>query len=439
MTTLADLLTRRAAETPDAPAVGDLTYAGLEALAAGVAGRLRRQGVRPGDRVGLGFGPSVEATVGIHGILRAGAVCVPLDPSLPLARRKALAADAGLWALVGPEPLGALPLVKALGKPGTSPAEPLPADAPACLEYTSGVRPRAAIRTQENLLTFVRWASDCLGLAPSDRVAASSLAEVLATAAAGAALVPLVAGPAGWLEEERVTVLFATPSVLGEPHPGVRLVVSSGEPLPVAGPDVRRVHLYGSVETGVVAWHEIPGSLEGDMPLGRPCEHAEVSVRDRLGQPAATGELWVRGPAVSPGYWRRPVYTARAFAGRWFRTGDVVRQDPDGLLHFLGRRDRRATIQGCRVEPGEVEAALMRHPDVKVAAVVVADGALHAFVAGQDLDGLDLRKHLVRRLPPVMVPKRLEILEDLPRTARGKPDRRALARRVQARRPAPAS
>lgn len=394
---VAHLLARHAG----APAVGDLTWAEVEALAAGLAGRLRRQGVLPGDRVGLQADASGEAVVGLHGILRAGAVCVPLDPSWPRLRRMALAADAGLWALAGTDPLGPLPLVKAVGKPGTAPVVEVPADAPALLVYVSGKRPRAVIRTHENLQA---WQP------PGGRLGFLAFEDALLATVSGAALVP-------W---EEATVLSATPTVLlgllGRPRPDVEVVLVHGEPFPPARlaevrrtfPAARLVEVYGSVETGVVA-------LDGD-----PVSSAWVR--------ALGGELFVRGPGVTPGYWRRPAATARAFDGDWFRTGDLARLED---LVLLGRRDRRVWIRGQRVEPGEVEAALMRHPDVEQAAVVVVEGALHAFASGRELNGLELRKHLVRRLPTVMMPRTLQILEELPRTRSGKADRRALARRLE--------
>ncbi|HEY2738652.1 MAG TPA: non-ribosomal peptide synthetase, partial [Thermoanaerobaculia bacterium] len=207
---------------------------------------------------------------------------------------------------------------------------------------------------------------------------------------------------------------------------------------------------YGPTETTVGAVAQpisVTGYQRSRRPfLGRPLRNVETYVLDPWLRPAPAGvpgELWLGGDGLARGYLARPALTAERFmphpfaeGRRLYRTGDRVRWLPDGTLEFLGRMDRQIKIRGYRVEPGEIETALGRHPAVRACAVLVQGGedeaaaGLTAYVVLRNQDDAapqDLRLWLAALLPPAMVPAAWVVLDALPLTANGKLDRRALA------------
>jgi acyl-coenzyme A synthetase/AMP-(fatty) acid ligase len=195
-------------------------------------------------------------------------------------------------------------------------------------------------------------------------------------------------------------------------------------------PGARLFNFYGPTETNVCTFHEVDRTqLDGvrETPIGRACPYAVctlVATEEESAQVIegpGTGELLVEGPTVA--------------GGGPFATRDRVMRGEDGLFYFRGRIDRMVKIRGYRVEPGEVEAALETHPAVRQAAVTAHEDprlgkVLRAFVAlrpdGGPVDERALRVYLGERLPPYMVPERVSLLDDLPRTTTGKIDYRAL-------------
>jgi amino acid adenylation domain-containing protein/non-ribosomal peptide synthase protein (TIGR01720 family) len=297
---------------------------------------------------------------------------------------------------------------------------------------------------------------------------------------------------AALLAEQRVTVLNQTPSAFaqlsshleaapagaaGEPRepwrpgrvlPALRWVIFGGEALEPAlvrawvgasGP--RLVNMYGITETTVhVTWHELsPADLDGAgssgggarSPIGPPLPDLVIDLRDAGGQLVplgVAGEMLVGGAGLARGYLGRPELTAERFVpdpwsgrrgapgSRLYRSGDLARRLPGGGLDYLGRADSQVKVRGFRIEPGEIEAALLAEPGVAAAAVVVREPApgdrrLAAYVTarGQEADGLAaaVRAALRQRLPDYMVPATVTALAALPLTANGKVDRRALA------------
>ncbi|HWB38258.1 MAG TPA: non-ribosomal peptide synthetase, partial [Rugosimonospora sp.] len=208
------------------------------------------------------------------------------------------------------------------------------------------------------------------------------------------------------------------------------------------------LHMYGPTETAiaVTGWTCVRGQAPaGRVPLGRPMPNSALYVLDRDLRPVPAqvwGELYVGGAPLARGYLGRPVETATAFrpdpfsavpGARMYRTGDVVRHGPDGLLEFRGRRDGQVKVRGFRVEVGEIEAALRGHPAVAQAAVVVRGSAqaqahLVAYVVADraEVDGDGLRGYLAERLPAQLVPAAVVLLDALPLNENGKVDRRAL-------------
>ncbi|MGW0280600.1 AMP-binding protein [Streptomyces sp. NPDC003006] len=341
----------------------------------------------------------------------------------------------------------------------------------AYLLYTSGSTgtPKGVCVSHRGALAFVEWAAAELRARPEDRFANHapfgfdlSVLDLYVAFAAGASVhlvsAELAYAPAqlvDFLYEEDITVWYSVPSVLAlmmreggllaRPAPAaLRAVLFAGEPFPVRyvrqlalWTDARLLNLYGPTETNVCTFHEpTPEDLAGEepLPIGRAAsgDHVWAARPDGTAcEPGEEGELLVAGPSVMLGYW------GAVPARSPYATGDRVRTDADGTLHYLGRRDHMTKVRGNRVELGDVEAALTAHPDVaEAAAVVVGDGLdarLVAYVVpwpGRDPGVLALKRHCAGRLPRYMVAHDVYVVPELPRTRNGKTDRSALASSV---------
>ncbi len=318
---------------------------------------------------------------------------------------------------------------------------------------------------------MLRWSLATFGLGEGRRVLQTlsyafdfGLWEILTAVVSGAALhIPPVVetgDPEAFARRvlaEGIDTVHATPSFFravaetGARLEGLRVLHLGGEALSrslvarlaaAVGEGCTLYNGYGPTEATVNSLlFEIgrPGSLCGGerTPIGRPSAENAVSVVDRRGEPVPVGvpgELRIGGPGVARGYLGRPELTAEKFVPdesghRLYRSGDLVRWLPDGTVEFLGRVDDQVKIRGFRVEPGEIEAALRRHPNVRETVVVARDlaggAALVAYVvAATNLD--ELREHLRGSLPAALVPSAFVRLDALPLTATGKVDRRAL-------------
>ncbi|HWS56152.1 MAG TPA: condensation domain-containing protein, partial [Pyrinomonadaceae bacterium] len=354
-------------------------------------------------------------------------------------------------------------------------------DSPAYVYFTSGStgEPKGVAGRLRAVAHFIRWEVDALRLGAGVRVSHllppsfdGSLRDLFVPLCAGGVICAppsreLVADAerlAAWIAEERVELIHCVPTLLRalmsaglDAHrPGsLRCVVVAGEAL--LGEDVRRwrggreggarlVNLYGTTETTMAKFcHFVTGEDETrrTVPIGRPIPGARALLLDEEGRPSApgtVGEVYIRTPYRSLGYYGRPDLTARAFVPNPFsqdpsdliyRTGDLARQLPGGEYEFVGRRDAQVKVRGQRVELGEVEAALRTHATVRQCAVAVrgeGEGAqLVAYVVGEGGKTFtELREHVRERLPAYMVPSRFVALEALPLTPSGKVDRKAL-------------
>jgi amino acid adenylation domain-containing protein len=350
--------------------------------------------------------------------------------------------------------------------------------------YTSGStgNPKGVMISHRNSLTFAEWAAAAAGLGEEDRVCSPaplhfdlSVFDIFATCRAGACMTVLPEGAATfpvsiaqWLEQERISAWYSVPSVLtllacyGSLRKfdlsRLRTVIFAGEVFPPKHlarlmeelPHPRYLNWYGPTETNVCTAFEVPpGHADaGPAPIGTACANTEVfavtSEGGRVTQPGETGELYVRGPSLMRGYWGQPARTREVLVRSPFRpeydelvyrTGDLVSLDPAGNYIYVGRRDSMVKIRGYRVELGEVEAALYRHPAVREAAVLpvpdeLLGSRLRAVVTASDTGKLirqSVLDHCRQWLPSYMVPDVLEFREALPRTSTGKVDRVGLA------------
>ncbi|MGF1429230.1 amino acid adenylation domain-containing protein [Kitasatospora sp. LaBMicrA B282] len=474
-----------AAARPEATAVlagGEvLTYGELNARANRLARVLRARGVRPGDLVAVVLPRSVEMVVAVWGVLKAGAGYVPVDPGYPADRVALILADAG--ARVAVTAMGVLAMAAEDGVPrllldvpetvaelGAAASVDLglqvPEAAPAYAIYTSGSTgvPKGVLVSRAALATFMAWAVERFGedglahgLAVTSLSFDFSVFELFAPLMAGGTVE--VAADMLELAERPFTgtLLSGVPSVVeallasGSKLTAGQLVLCGeavSEPLMralrAAAPDTRVANLYGPTEATVFAtgWDECTGAEEQAPPIGRPLAGSRVYLLDQYLRPVApgvAGELYLAGPKTADGYLNRPALTSAHFVAdpfgppgeRMYRTGDLARWDRDGQLHYLGRADQQVKVNGFRVEPGEVEAALVAHPAVRQAAVLAqrspGGGArLVGYVVGRSAEAAELRAHLAERLPAHLVPAALVLLDALPLTPNGKLDRRAL-------------
>ncbi|MEV8635084.1 amino acid adenylation domain-containing protein [Streptosporangium sp. NPDC051023] len=465
-----------------------LSYAELDARANRLAHHLIGLGAGPERIVAIALPRSAHWPVAVLAVLKAGGAYLPIDPEYPARRIQGMLNGAAPdLVLSDRETAAALRLPPAtvlLDEPvtedliGARPAYP-PTDAdrrcpllpshPAYVIYTSGStgRPRGVVVTHTGVPDLVASQIERFAVTRDSRVLQfaspsfdAAFAELAVTLLAGAALVvapaedlmpgfPLTA----LIERFEVTHVTLPPSALALLEPAalasVTTLAVAGETVPATTAERwsrgrRMINAYGPTETTVCAAMSAPLTGPGH-PIGRPVSGARVYVLDaalRPVPPGTVGELYVTGPGLARGYLRRPELTAQRFVAdpygapgeRMYRTGDLARWDASGDLHFAGRADRQIKLRGFRVEPGEVEAALLREPAVASAAVMVredrpGDRRLVGYVvpvAGADVDVARTRERLAAELPHHMVPGTLVRLDALPLTPSGKLDRRAL-------------
>ncbi|WP_134728258.1 non-ribosomal peptide synthetase [Amycolatopsis nivea] len=467
---LHELFAAHAGATPDAIAVvcGDrqLTYRALDARATALARRLRALGVGPDVRVGVCLPPAADLVTALLAVLKAGGAYLPIDPAYPARRLEFLLADGDVPLLLTHSAIS-LPRHSArvlpLDQPWPAETAGLPAprvDALAYVIYTSGStgRPKGALLTHRGIAGLSLAQQRILGTGPGRRVLQfasasfdASVFEIVMALCSGATLVlpgeRLMPGAdlIATLDRQAVTTVTLPPSALvvtpAAKLPALVTVSVAGEVCP---PEVvrrwapgRRFHnLYGPTEATV--WSTAATCVpDGPVTIGVPVADARAHVLDadlRTVPPGASGELYLGGPGLARGYWRRPGTTADRFVpdpfgepgARLYRTGDRVLRRLDGELDFVDRLDRQAKVRGHRVEPGEVEAVLREHPAVRDCVVIAAPDTLTAYAVAAETTAEDLRSHCAERLPAHLVPDAFPLLDALPTTPNGKVDRAAL-------------
>lgn len=365
---------------------------------------------------------------------------------------------------------------------GAQHAAPVPSvrsdpDDLAYILYTSGStgKPKGVMLSHRNATSFVDWCSAAFEPSAADRFSSHapfhfdlSILDLHVCFKHGATLV-LVGEDIGkdaprlarLIADERISIWYSAPSILallaqygnlaGHDYTALRQVLFAGEVFAVKHlrtltellPRARYFNLYGPTETNVCTWHEVPLPVPPERstpyPIGKTCSHLRSRVTDEQGADApagSEGELCIAGPGVMQGYWALPEQTARGFhvaadGTRWYRTGDIVTEDGDGIHTYRGRRDRMVKRRGYRVELGEIEAGLYRHPGIKEAAVVAfadADSGvmITAFLAAQDSSKrpslIEMKRFCAEHLPLYMLPDRFVWQPALPKTSTDKID-----------------
>jgi amino acid adenylation domain-containing protein len=404
---------QQVARTPDAPAATfndvTLTYRELNAQANVYAHWLRAQGIRHEDRVAVRMDASLARLAAILGIMKAGAVYVPIDTSAPEGRAQDTIEDCGARIVLTNDTLPE-------GSTANLADTPHP-DALAYLIYTSGStgRPKGVAITHRSLLHLVDAQIEAFRIEPSSRVLQfaslsfdASISEIFTALLAGATLCMAprdVLVPSremlALMQKQGITTVTLPPSVLARlPEselPSLRTLISAGEPCSAElasrwAPGRLFLNAYGPTEITVCA---TIGAVEPDgtkPSIGRPMGEATVYILDDRLRPVAigvTGELCVGGPGVARGYWNRPALTAERFipdpfsgvpGSRLYRTGDLARFLPNGEVEFLGRRDEQVKLRGFRVELGEIESALRTESALAEAAVIAENDRLTAYV-----------------------------------------------------------
>jgi len=493
---LPSYIEQQAERTPDAVALTYddqvLSYRELNARANQLAHHLRSLGVGPDTMVGICLQRSVEMVVGLLGIVKAGAAYVPLDPDYPRDRLEYMIQDAGVPVLLSQQELIArLPKhsaetialdsdwPKIAAHARDNPPVDIHPDNLAYMIYTSGStgKPKGAMNTHRGISNRLLWMQEAYRLTDRDRVLQKtpfsfdvSVWEFFWPLMTGARLV--VARPGGHKDggylvktiiEQGITTIHFVPSMLAvflrekgvEKCTSLRNVICSGEALTYELQElffsrlpVALHNLYGPTEASVdvTSWACIPGDPRRVVPIGRPIANTQIYVLNSRLQPVPTGvsgELHLGGVQLARGYHNRPELTAEKFipdpfskesGARLYKTGDLCRFLPDGNVEYLGRIDNQIKIRGFRVELGEIESVLRKHPAVLDTAVVAREDspgekrivAYYVQRDGGSCQPRELRDLLAQSLPDYMIPAAFMKLPALPLSANGKVERRAL-------------
>ena len=480
-----------------------VTYAELETESNRLANFLHERGVGQGTMVGLFSDDPIWIITSILGVLKAGAVFVPLDPTFPEGRLEVMCEQVRPeWYVTEAQHLEKLSSLQATASSSgriicldgtmenyreyqetSSPNLQSDPEAPCSIYFTSGStgRPKPILGRLKGIDHFIRWEIEAVGAGPHTRVTQFALPSF--DGFLKDAFVPLCSGGvvcvpenrdiildasklAEWLNMKQIGVLHCVPSLfrtlLNEKlessyFSALKCVVLVGEPLypadvkrwlDVFGNRMKLFNIYGTTETSLSKFaYEIKSEdvERPSIPVGKPIKGAAVLLinsRGQLCREEAVGEIHIRTPYRSHGYYNAPELTREVFIQNPFsddpndivhKTGDYGRLLKSGDLEYLGRRDQQVQIRGVRIELGEIENLLRGHQAVNDVAVIDRDDAegnkfLVAYVTMKNGTGSAiLRQYLSEQVPEAMLPSAFVELEKLPRTLNGKIDRKALS------------
>ncbi|MFE5662296.1 amino acid adenylation domain-containing protein, partial [Streptomyces sp. NPDC056517] len=479
----------QAARSPEATALvfedQVVSYGELDVWSNRLARHLTGRGVRPGDLVGVHVERSPQMVAALLAVLKAGAGYTMLDPLFPVERLNGVLEQVAPAALITQSHLSTLAteavvvdltaeIAEVSGLSGAAVETGGSPESVACVMFTSGSTglPKGVMASHRALAaTFV--GPDYLAFGPEQTFLQCS--PVSWDAFALEVFGPLLHGGvcvlqpgqhtdphliAELVERHQVTTLQMSASLFNhmlDEYPavfrGIREAMTAGEAASPAHvtrsltdhPQLHLLNGYGPAESmGFTTVFVIePGAAAGaaSIPVGGPLAGKHAYVLDtnlEVVAPGVPGELYVAGHGLAHGYIGQSALTADRFVAnpygpagaRMYRTGDLARWNKQGALEYLGRGDEQIKLRGFRIEPGEIEAALMAHAAVVQAAAVVredrpGDKRLVAYVVGETAPE-ELRRHVAARLPEHLVPSAFVVLDALPRTVNGKLDRRAL-------------
>lgn len=485
--TIHRLFEEQAEKTPELAAVvsgnDKLTYRELNEKSNQLARYLRDKGVKEDTIVAIMAERSPEMVVGIMGILKAGGAYLPIDPDYPEERIKYMLEDSGAAIILvdHKQDLGTLhqEAVELTGDFSSYPADNLElagnTDSLAYIIYTSGStgKPKGVMIRQRGLVNYITWAARVYVQGEQlDFALYSSIAFDLTVTSI---FTPLISGNRVIVyhhsrdgeplirkvfRDQKAGIVKLTPSHLslvkdmGASGSSIKRLIVGGEDLKteLAKEITERFHHnieiyneYGPTETVVgcmIYQYDAGRDRQVSVPIGKPTSNVQLYILDERQevQPVGiAGELYISGDGVAKGYLNKPELTSEKFlpnpflpGERMYRTGDLARMRPDGHIEYLGRIDHQVKIRGYRIELGEIEHQLLRHSDIKEAAVAAKtdqsnDQVLCAYVVSErDITQEDIKAFLVKELPEYMVPSYLLKLDELPLTPNGKVDLKAL-------------
>ncbi len=487
-TTIHKWFEERAENRPSATAIQfeqqTLTYDQLNQKANQMAHHLRKNGIDRETLVGVCLERSPEMIISVLAVLKAGAAYVPMDPEYPEERLHYMIEDSGLTHLITADNTIKrfnttsvdyfnidelrIPLQNESDKNPAVSVHPLQL---AYVIYTSGStgNPKGVLLQHRGACNLITAMIDDYGVTPESRVLQfasfsfdASVAEIFLGILSGAALVLAhketflsTESLIPFLNQNRITTATLPPSLLAITPPekvnALNTLISVGDKCSWSlveqwAPGRQFFNGYGPTEATVgTCWGEVDQSMAADSPsppIGRPIANVRVYALDRNLQPAPIGipgEMYIGGVGVARGYLHRPGMTAEKFlpdpfspqdGARMYKTGDLIRFLPNGLIEFIGRVDFQVKLRGYRIELGEIETAIKSEENVKDAVVLAredqqGDKTLVAYVVGE-IKSDTIRERLREKLPEFMLPSAIVLMDAFPLTPNGKVNRKAL-------------
>ncbi len=469
---------------------GTFTYLEIDRLSNQIARALISNGVKKGDRVGVYLERGAKTLILFQGILRTGAIYVPIDGKTPVRGVAEIIANCLPYAIFTTQkssqeiagicsaevkfftPAPGSSDILSWCDPNAQSSELSTSNIdehdPAYILYTSGStgKPKGVCLSHKNALSFVYWAAE-LTHAQAQHVFANhasfsfgiSVYDIYVPFLVGAKLVITPEGTAlsgklmtEFIAKEKVTHWYSVPTAVllmmeyenffESIKKHIKTMMFAGEPFPKSQvnrlrknlPGVQIINFYGATETNVSCYYEIENEIPDSLtatPIGKAACSDELWIDSQDGgQDSNTGELLIKGPTVMLGYWGGDLIKDRIY-----RSKDIVRKDADGIFHYIGRTDSIVKIKGYRVALSEIEQTLLKHPNIHQAAVTLEGEGLDLKLTGYAVlkdpnkipSLIELKKLCSEYLAAYKVIHKAKFLPKLPLNANGKVDKAALA------------